>query len=256
MIKDTELYILSYDNNSYLLDDFYKIIQCGAEVSDIKTDFITDNTGDNISEKNPYFVETTGIYWIWKNTFSKYIGHTQYRRYLSVNPKYIDILLKEYDIILANPIVFPYSLMMQYSLKHNLDDILEIKEIINEKFPEYIHSFNKCIEKGNVLFYSNSFITKREIYNDICNFCFSILFEFEKRHNLSDEKDRYAHAKEALLKHKENKEVSHIGEDEVLYQSRFCGYLFERLLTLYVFHNDLNIYTCGDYIKMQNNMKI
>lgn len=256
MIDNTELYILSYDDNSYLLDDNYKIIQCGAEVSDIKTNFIKDNIGDNISIKNPYFVETTGIYWIWKNTFSKYIGQTQYRRYLSVNPKYIETLLKDYDIILANPIVFPYSIQNQYSLKHNLNDLLDVKDIINKKFPNYNFSYIQYIERGNVLFYSNSFITRREIYNDLCDFCFTILFEFEKKYNLSNEKDRYAHAEEALKKHKENKEVSHSGENGVLYQSRFCGYLFERLLTLYIFHNKLKVYTCGDYIKMEDNMKI
>lgn len=240
-----EVYILGYrDKFIKPIDNFYKVIYCGK----------TDNTGDNISDKNPYFVETTGIYWIWKNTFSDYVGQMQYRRHLSVNPNYIESILKDYDIITATPLRLPYSIETQYMYKHNLNDILEIKNIIDRLYPEYSSSYDKYIKYGDIIFYSNSFITKREIYNDLCNFCFSILFEFEKKYNLQNEEDRYSHAKEALLNYPDEKEVSHSGEDNILYQSRFCGYLFERLVTLYIFHNRLRIYTCGDYIKMENNM--
>ena len=82
------------------------------------------------------------------------------------------------------------------------------------------------------------------------------MFEFEKIFNLSNKEDRLSHAAEALKSYPEQKEVSHSGEDMVLYQSRFCGYLFERLLTLYICHNKLNIYLCGDYIKLEDDMKI
>ena len=240
-----EVYILGYgDNIIKPIDDFYKVIYCGK----------TDNTGDNISEKNSYFVETTGIYWIWKNTSSDYIGQMQYRRHLCVNPNYIESILKDYDIITATPLRFPYPLEIQYMYKHNLNDILEIKNIIDRLYPEYSLSYDKYIKNGNIIFYSNSFITRREIYDDLCKFCFSILFEFEKKYNLQNEEDRYNHAKEALMNYIEEKEVSHSGEDNIIYQSRFCGYLFERLVTLYIFHNRLRIYTCGDYIKMEDNM--
>jgi hypothetical protein len=244
-MTDTSIYILAYDKVT-LLDNSLKVLYCGK----------TDNTGDNISNKNDYFVETTGIYWIWKNTNSKYVGNMQYRRFLSINPRYVENTLKDYDIILANPIIFPYSLRTQYMYKHNVNDIDTIKNIIKDKFPSYLDSYEKYIENGNVLFYSNSFITKRKIYNDLCNFCFSILFEFEKIFNLSNKEDRLRHAAEALKLYPEQKEVSHSGEDMVLYQSRFWGYLFERLLTLYIYHNKLNIYLCGNYIKLEDNMKI
>lgn len=244
-MNNTEIYILANDKSN-ILDESLKVLYCGKN----------DNTGDNISNKNEYFVETTGIYWIWKNTSSEYVGNMQYRRFLSINPRYVENVLTNKDIILANPIVFPYSLQTQYMYKHNINDLLVIKNIIKEKFPDYLKSYEQYIENGNVLFYSNSFITKREIYDDLCNFCFTILFEFEKIFNLSNKEDRLRHAAEALNSYIEQKEVSHSGEDMVLYQSRFCGYLFERLLTLYVFHNKLNVYLCGDYIKLEDNMKI
>ena len=258
MVEDLDLYILTYNDKVHQIDDNYKVIQCGKAISDINSDFIGDDTGDNISYKNEYYVETTGIYWIWKNTKSKYVGNMQYRRYLSINPLYIkNILSNGYDIILPNPVtVNEYSLEFLYDVNHNINDILEIKKIISEKFPEYTNSYDKYIKNGHTLFYSNSFVTSRKIYDDLCNFCFSILFDFEKRFNLSNREDRLRHAKEALNRYFQFKEVSHPGEDHVLYQSRVCGYLFERLLTLYIFHNKLNVYICGDYIKMEENMKI
>ena len=38
-----------------------------------------DDTGDNISNKNRVFGQTTGIYWIWKNVSADYVGICTYR---------------------------------------------------------------------------------------------------------------------------------------------------------------------------------
>ena len=45
--------------------------------------FAGDNTGDNISGKNPYYCELTGLYWMWKNIQADYYGLCHYRRYFS-----------------------------------------------------------------------------------------------------------------------------------------------------------------------------
>ena len=45
--------------------------------------YTKDNTGENISTKNPYFCELTGLYWAWKNLNNEYIGLAHYRRHFS-----------------------------------------------------------------------------------------------------------------------------------------------------------------------------
>ena len=45
--------------------------------------YLGDDTGDHISDKNCYYSELTGLYWVWKNvTDVDIVGSCHYRRYL------------------------------------------------------------------------------------------------------------------------------------------------------------------------------
>ena len=62
-------------------DPIYVPVQVGrARAADLG--YIGDDTGVNISEKNCYYGELTGVYWVWKNIkTSDYVGICHYRRY-------------------------------------------------------------------------------------------------------------------------------------------------------------------------------
>lgn len=49
------------------LPAWIKPIQAGAALTDMRIAELTDNTGDNISDKNADYCELTALYWIWKN---------------------------------------------------------------------------------------------------------------------------------------------------------------------------------------------
>ena len=70
-------------------DSMYLPLQVGRAVADQDLGWQGDNTGDNISLKNPYYCELTGLYWAWKNLKADAIGLVHYRRFLRGGVKQI-----------------------------------------------------------------------------------------------------------------------------------------------------------------------
>ena len=60
-------------------------IPVGLGTKKFSNNFLSDKTGDNISEKNSYYGEYTFHYWIWKNYLEKieteWVGFCQYRKF-------------------------------------------------------------------------------------------------------------------------------------------------------------------------------
>lgn len=155
--------------------------------------YMGDNVGDNISEKNPYYCELTGIYWAWKNLKADYIGLVHYRRYFGKRKKYnkpfenilseieIDELLKKADVIL--PKKRKYYIETLYSHYKNtmyVEPLEETEKIILEKYPEYFPYFKKLYKRTSGHMF-NMFIMKKEYVDKYCEWLFSILEELEKR---------------------------------------------------------------------------
>jgi hypothetical protein len=218
-------------------DDIFLPIQVGKAISNTDLLIQGDDTGNNISEKNKSFCELTALFWAWKNIKGiyptiKYIGLCHYRRYLALdryktgndgicitkrpsmqNYEYIvNHLLKKYQIILAKRKVYPYSLKVDYSVCHYSEDYKVIKEIVHELYPEYDNSFISVFEHNNKLAHYNIFISSFSFFTAYCEWLFTILFEAERRINISNYNS---------------------------FQKRIFGYLAERLLNVYVFHNKL-----------------
>ncbi len=170
-------------------DDIYLPLHVGkAGKPDIG--FQGDDTGDNISEKNPNFCELTGFYWAWKNLDADYIGLVHYRRHFSVKPKkdkFESILTRQQleKILKATDVVLPkrrnYYIETIYShYSHTLDGshLDKTRKIIEKKCPEYLQSFDKVMNsRGAHMF--NMFIMKKELADRYCEWLFDILFELE-----------------------------------------------------------------------------
>ena len=249
-------YILSHKPVEYRCSiGRYKMLQCGAAIADEKFGDEFDDSGDSISKKNKYWVETTAIYWIWKNCNADIKGHTQYRRFLSVSLDLVPCILDSYDIILAKPVTWGYPLERVYSFTHNINDLCDCEKIVKEKFPSYAKAYDDTMKNNEWLYFSNSFIAKRETYDDLCKFCFGVLEEFESLHKFTCYEDVYNHEKKFCNSFTFHPRIvsdfkkGHPGIDDMTtIQSWLFGYLFERMLNVYVRKNNLKTYECGEYI--------
>jgi hypothetical protein len=177
-------------------DDIYLPVQVGADRHDVDLGYAKDNTGDNISVKNPYYCELTALYWAWKNLESDYVGLSHYRRHFImrnskdkwqriVDRAFIEKILDSTDIILPRSrnyyIETSYG---QYVHAHHKEDLDFTRNIINERFPSYIPAYDKAMNstKGHRF---NMFIMKREYFDEYMKWLFDILFELEKRLDIS-----------------------------------------------------------------------
>lgn len=176
-------------------DDMYCPIHVGHA---LKNDFgfQGDDTGENISEKNANYCELTGLYWAWKNLDADYLGVVHYRRHFSVREgknrfariltrSEAEKLLKSSDVLLPKPrnyyIETNYS---QYAHAHHAIDLDKTRDILSEKYPDYVETFDRVMKstKGHRF---NMFIMIREKADAYCAWLFDVLFELERRLDIS-----------------------------------------------------------------------
>ena len=176
-------------------DSVYMPIHVGREGKE-DIGYIGDNTGDNISLKNPNYCELTALYWAWKNLDADYIGLCHYRRYFMSKNKpffiqgnrkdslsYIEYkhILSKTDIIVSQKRHYYIETMWnQYIHAHNEHDLIELETIIRNEYPSYYNSFEN-LKKRRWAHMFNMFVMKRDKYNEYCEWLFSVLFSLESR---------------------------------------------------------------------------
>ena len=119
-----------------------------------------DNTGDNISRLNPGFCELTGLYWAWKNLKADYIGLVHYRRHFCLKKKSRDPfeniitgtelrpLLGQYWVFVPKKRrYFIETLYSHYAHTHYAEHLDTTREVIAEKYPEYLPSFDRIMRR-------------------------------------------------------------------------------------------------------------
>ena len=157
-----------------------------------------DNTGDNISEKNPSFCELTGLYWAWKNLDSEYIGLCHYRRYFAggsflIRDPWKRILTSQQAgwLLQKAPVILPrkrnYFIETNYSQyihAHHAQDLALTRQIIAERHPRYLAAYDRFMNKTTGHHF-NMFIMRRDLLNEYCSWLFDILFELERRLDIS-----------------------------------------------------------------------
>lgn len=212
----------------------YFPIQLGKSLTDINLKITTDNTGDNISSKNPSYCELTGIYWAWKNLRdTDVIGLCHYRRYFDfhgtcqrfkpyttfpssffpeANLSVPDSVINEAHngtIIIPRKENYPIPVLSHFNNGHSSFDIYVAKDIIKKDYDDkYSHAFWNTLVINNKMSICNMFIMNWENFDSYCTWLFDVLEKAEKRIDISNYSP---------------------------YQQRLYGFMAERLFNVWVF---------------------
>ena len=193
----------------------------GTEAGNFQVDYIR---ADNISGKNRRFCELTVLYWLWRIAECDIAGLCHYRRYFAAPEKTIlgerkilsgeeaERLLESNDIIL--PKKRRYFIETNYSHyihAHHEEDLTLTREIIAERHPEYLADYDEVMKRRSGHRF-NMMICRKELLDSYCEWLFDILFELQKRLDISD----------------------YSGRDK-----RVFGFVSERILDVWIMHNGL-----------------
>ena len=231
--SDAQIYELAYKKVPYGFWDngLYTPLQCGSAPNKEDVCQLKDNTGDNISDKNYFYSETTGTYWIWKNApHTDYVGQCQYRRRLYFNEDFdFNNILDKYKIIINRPILLNLKLKTQMMLCHPQIDVKSFESIVYEKSPEYASTFNEIFNNGHILLFSSSYVMTWDLFDNYCHFMFPIIDEYFNRFGYIN--------KDKLKRYVSNRMTSVMKVKPVEYHMLIGGFLQERLFTTWVLKN-------------------
>lgn len=237
-MSNIKIFICAHKEVQLPQHPYFLPVQAGAALHEPIIGYQPDNEGNNISDKNPNFCELTCHYWAWKNLKNvDIVGLNHYRRYFDFTRQWsqfsadkhfimtenflkqayqfpdLEKLLQKYDIILPVARHWRVSNTQQYADYHIAKDWEILRQIIKERHPEYIPTFEKTMDHSNKSVGYNMFITHWNHFDAYSEWLFDILFEVEKR-------------------------VPPI-DDPI--QSRIYGYMSERLINVFCAHHHLKI---------------
>lgn len=237
-MKSIKIYTCHHKPSAFLDSTLVQPIHVGKANSLNEIGCPGDDTGNNISFKNPFYCELTAHYWAWKNAEpADYVGFMHYRRHFNfskdqnlqednwgvVNYEKIDetyhkqfglndediaqcltdvdiILPKKWDVSAAGS----KNNYQHYKVSNylHIEDYDAALKIIDEFYPEYKAAADK-FNNASDGYYTNMFVMKKDMFDDYSSWLFSILDKLEsklrfKNYN-AQEKRVVGHISERLL---------------------------------------------------------
>lgn len=237
----TTIYIMTHKpyKLNFKKEKIYEDLLLGAALGNKgNANTLKDNTGDNISNKNKSYCELTGIYWVWKNSTSKVIGVDHYRRFFVKNENSPELLseddikriLKKYNIIMPkrDPNIFTNKTAAQFfGDQHDPLVWTLCRDLIKEKFPTYLNDFD-WFSRQKTGYVFNMFIGQKDLLDGYFEWLFQILDALEKEIDLSVYND---------------------------YNKRMYGFVAERLINIWIHHNNLEVKEIPVYMTDKPSLK-
>ncbi len=189
----TTVFVMTHKAYEEPRDRVYRSLQVGraGKNADRTLPYTGDDTGDNISDQNCFYGELTGLYWIHKNYHDDdYIGICHYRRFYVredgslFDEEDFERILTEYDIITSDQNVSMLSIREGYAESHNIDDLMYCGDAIGMISPDYSRAFEETLASHSCC-YANLCVMPHPLFDEYCDWLFSVLFEASKRIDVS-----------------------------------------------------------------------
>lgn len=214
-LKNTKVKIFVAHNSqtSRFQSEVFQYIFNGAEASKNGIQTLKDNLKINISDKNGYWGELTGHYWLWKNLLPRindeYVGFGHYNKFLDFNVSQIPTapfqpifiadfknifdkyttetilkIIENYDVVLPYKLPLDKTVYEQCTQAYPKQDFDLAIDVLKELYPDYKDSAEKVLD-SNELYNSLVFIMKKELVIEYMEWIFNILFALEDKTDLN-----------------------------------------------------------------------
>ena len=171
-------------------DGVYLPLQVGA-AGKPGLGFQRDDEGENISAKNANWCELTGLYWAWKNLAAEdAVGLVHYRRHfrgrtgIAVADEIAAALAKAGVVLPRKRNYFIETNYSQYAHAHHAIDLDLTRTILLERHPECVPAFDRVMGRTSGHRF-NMLVMRRATLDTYCTWLFDILFELERRLDVS-----------------------------------------------------------------------
>ena len=189
---------------------------------------VGDDTGDNISEKNPQYCEMTAHYWIWKNVKdTEFVGVCHYRRYfgIDISEGTIEQLMKGCDVMMVEPSYYVDSVYSYFAKFMGAENMTILSLVMKRRCPDFFETLEKVCD-GIKFHPFNMLLCRKPLFDAYCEWMFGILGECEKHIKPAP----YTNARRAL------------------------AYMAEMLTGVYFLHRQLRIKTVP-YYKVEGDQR-
>lgn len=179
------IFIVTHKPCSIPSDGVMTPIHVGRAVSPYKVEMSWmqgDDTGDHISSKNGSYCEMTAHYWIWKNVHdTEYVGVCHYRRFFAIDISEDDIeeVMADADVLMVEPSWHMDSVYAYFAKFMGAENMTILWMVMKRLYPEYAETLEQVCD--GVKFHPfNILLCKKELFDEYCEWIFSVLGECEK----------------------------------------------------------------------------
>ena len=179
------IFVVTHKPSCLPNDNQFHPIHVGRDVSPFinqMADMLGDNTGDNISAKNPSYCEMTAHYWIWKNVRdTEYVGVCHYRRFFGcdITGENIDDLMANTDVILVEPSYYLDSVYSYFAKFMGAENMTILSLVMRKLCPDYFETLQRVCD-GIKFHPFNMLLCRKPLFDDYCQWMFTILRECEQ----------------------------------------------------------------------------